>query len=244
MTTACNKNYSKIGDGFWKVSEHIDHDEEAKKTKERIYELGKILGRLHSFFRDYPEKNRLVTHFNHSETSALFERLEDLLTKNKVGKEAIELANSLKKIAIEYKIPKDEKINILHGDPKFNNFLFRGNKIVGILDLDGVNIESEWFDLGDALRSWCKGENMKFKKNLFDTALEGYSSENNREDILAKAKEAMIAITNRLSIKFLIDAFEQKHFRWDKEKYSSSYEQNLFWSRQYFAYCNSTIKTI
>jgi Ser/Thr protein kinase RdoA (MazF antagonist) len=244
LTMSNKKSYVKVNGNFWKLSKYIEHDQKIIKSEERIFNLGKTLGAFHSFFRNYPEKDKLVEPFKFKETEILIEKLELLLEINKAEKSVIELVDSMKKIASKYKIPQNIAINILHGDPKFNNFLFKGNEVVGILDLDGANIGSELLDLSDALRSWCKEEDMKFNEIFFKAALDGYLSKNNQKNITENAKEAMIAITNRLSLRFLIDAFEQKHFRWDNKKYSSAYEANLDRSKQYLNYCHSIIEIL
>lgn len=44
---------------------------------------------------------------------------------------------------------------IIHGDPKITNFLFSGDEVCGVVDLDTMARSRVSFDVGDAVRSWC-----------------------------------------------------------------------------------------
>jgi thiamine kinase-like enzyme len=66
----------------------------------------------------------------------------------------------------EYKEIKDLKlpISVIHGDVKVNNFLFKGNKAISLIDLDMVNKNIVCWDFANFVCSWCGCENGKINK--------------------------------------------------------------------------------
>lgn len=66
---------------------------------------------------------------------------------------------------------------IIHGDPKFNNFLFEKNtdKIISLIDLDTVKPGLVHYDIGDCLRSCCHNtQSNTFDLKICDAILKNY----------------------------------------------------------------------
>jgi len=74
-----------------------------------------------------------------------------------------------------HKVPKLKKeyqeieklklpISVIHGDVKTNNFLFKKNKAVALIDLDMVNKNTVCWDFANFICSWCGCENGKINK--------------------------------------------------------------------------------
>lgn len=109
------------------------------------------------------------------------------------------------------------QVRIIHGDPKVDNFLFdtRGERVVGLIDLDTVGPGLLHYDLGDSLRSCCNrgGEGGDPLQVDFDMAacrafLAGYGREmgdylsrNDREYLY----EAVLLISFELGLRFFSD---------------------------------------
>lgn len=55
-------------------------------------------------------------------------------------------------------------VSTIHGDVKADNFLFKGNKAVALIDLDTVNKNTVCWDLANFICSWCGCENGKINK--------------------------------------------------------------------------------
>ena len=51
----------------------------------------------------------------------------------------------------KYKLPSEKQL--IHGDMKFNNFLFKKDKVVGLVDIASLMIRSKYYDIGDFLRN-------------------------------------------------------------------------------------------
>ncbi|NMC70923.1 MAG: phosphotransferase, partial [Myxococcales bacterium] len=59
---------------------------------------------------------------------------------------------ALERLALPAGLPE----RVIHGDPKFSNFVFDGDgRAVGLVDLDGCARAPVLYDLGDAVRSWA-----------------------------------------------------------------------------------------
>ncbi len=125
-------------------------------------------------------------------------------------------------------------LQLIHGDPKWNNFLFNQNGLViAIIDLDTVMLGNVLTDLGDALRSWSKTADYGFDSKKFDIALSAYNLR--AENVISRdtAIKATSLITYELAGRFLIDYFEDLYFGWDKKLFSSRREHNLFRANAY-----------
>lgn len=130
---------------------------------------------------------------------------------------------------------------VTHGDPKFNNILFRGddgcerNEAVALIDLDTVGPMALPLELGDAWRSWCnpKGEDeslARFDLDIFEASVHGYARARTME-LLASEVEGLVHgvewITLELSARFAADALAESYFGWNRERFGSAGEHNL-----------------
>jgi len=157
--------------------------------------------------------------------------------------QVLELA---KKIQIEVDRlghPTDLPKRVIHGDLKFNNFLFekreKGDppKAQALIDLDTLAKLPLYFDLGDAWRSWCNrssdGE-MEASLDLerFKASAEGYLSniefELPREE-RASLTDALERLSLELCSRFAADVLAESHWSWDTERFASCAEHN--WAR-------------
>jgi aminoglycoside phosphotransferase (APT) family kinase protein len=137
-----------------------------------------------------------------------------------------------------HSLPRDVERIVIHGDPKFNNFLFKDGKAISLLDLDTLMLASPLLDVGDAFRSWCrkKPATSEFMSDVFNAALKGYRSQSCFEIGASEAKNAMSLITLELSARYLIDYFEESYFPLKAQKYATLAEQNLSRCRRYIDY--------
>ncbi len=108
-------------------------------------------------------------------------------------------------------------IQVIHGDPKIDNFLFDGQGLAsGMLDLDTVGTGLIHYDLGDCLRSCCNpagesgagADEVFFDMEICRALLFGYFSAPHR---LLSARQrafifdAVMAITFELGVRFFTD---------------------------------------
>lgn len=234
------------GGVLWRCFEYIPNDTVETPTPDLAREAGALLGRFHALmaasrfrptfsllgFHDTPEirrKMRVVSNLpQHREK------------RNEVAEERAFLEEHL-----EYRyLPRYLKPHVvIHGDPKLDNFLFKENKAIALLDLDTMMRASPLIDIGDALRSWCrkKPSTPEFMPDVFEAAYAGYCSTAPYSYGMPGVKSAMGLLTLELAARYLTDYFEESYFSHVQEKYVSLAEQNLTRARRYIQYYRSFI---
>ncbi|MDD4333284.1 MAG: phosphotransferase [Patescibacteria group bacterium] len=225
---------------IWRVFEYIENDGENKQNEETIFQAGCALGRFHKIF----QKNKLNTdyaipHFH----QALYylKKLENLFKENSEKAKGVVLEFQFIRENIKNNLlPDNLSTFLLHGDPKLDNFLFKDEELVALIDLDAIMRGSNYLDIGDGLRSWCKID-YQFKNNLFVAGVEGYGEGYGEKIDQDLALRATKLITLELAVRYLIDYFEEIYFNWDRKKYKTAAEHNLFRVQKYIEYFN-TIK--
>ena len=122
-----------------------------------------------------------------------------------------------------------------HGDPKLANFLFDGDAVTGVIDLDTMGWTTLDAELGDALRSWCSTTDEsaaapRFSVERFAAAVAGYLS-TAREWVtaaeLAVLPRAAERIALELASRFAADALNEVYFGWDPALAPGRGEHNL-----------------
>ena len=112
---------------------------------------------------------------------------------------------------------------VIHGDPKISNFLFNGDEVVGVVDLDTMARALVSFDVGDAIRSWCNPNREdvepSFEREYAREVLGLYEEE---AKFLSTSERqslpgAAACITLELSARFARDALCEDYFGYDPE---------------------------
>ncbi len=235
---------------FWRAMIYIDQtlSVEFLEDEEMAYQTGIGLAKFHLICSDldcskiessvknfhntkyYIDKYIMILeNFNFNKLNRkVDQRLQDLILclSNHLGI-AESLLISLEENSIDY--------NVIHGDPKLNNFLFdiKYKYVVSLIDLDTVSSGYLLTDLADCIRSICNlaGEDPKNKDNIyFDINsckyfLKGYlsiikSQVNYSFEFLP---EFIYLIIFELTIRFLTDFLESN--RYFRIKYKN---HNLF----------------
>src|SRR5690606_20343215 len=101
-----------------------------------------------------------------------------------------------------------------HGDPKVSNFLFDGDDVCGVIDLDTMGWTSLDLELGDACRSWCSTTDESaptpgFDLDVFEAAMDGYLAVTERwltREEAASFPAAVERICLELAARFAADA--------------------------------------
>lgn len=234
------KPFQKVHGKIWRAFEYQDNDSVEEATPELAREAGALLGRFHGLMRKSDFKPSFTLPGFH-DTPGILKRLESVY-KNKGNEE------KARRVKEEYEflsgkipsfyLPTNRQKTVIHGDPKLANFLFKDGKAVSLLDLDTMMVESPLFDLGDALRSWCrrKPASSEYIPEIFEEAMRGYESTSPFHFTYQGINNAMSLITLELAARYLIDFFEERYFAFNSEKYQSRAEQNLTRCRRYVAY--------
>lgn len=224
-------------ESIWRVFEFIENTPPKEKDPLHIFEAGKMLGKFHKVLKDINYKPGFKPKEFH-ETEKIIKELKQYL--NKIPQEYTFIMKEIE----NYYISKDLPTQLIHGDPKIENILFKDGKAITIIDLDTIFTANILIDLGDALRSWCRDKNNKFSEVLFNSALEGYSQENTLTYNQKEVKKAICLITLELIARFLIDSIKQNYFVLDKIKYNSLKEQNLDKASQNLKFYKSLLNTL
>jgi len=184
------------------------------------------------------------------DTAAHLARLRDLVTRGwaevaggapvdrarALGREILDTASSLPSL------PHLPRRNA-HGDMKISNVRFAGGeqptRAICWLDLDTLGLQTMAYELGDALRSWCNpsGEDVaepEIDLGIFAAALRGYAA-GSRGLLSAEEVAAIVpgleTVCLELAARFCVDAFEDRYFGWDCERFASRPEHNLVRAR-------------
>lgn len=122
-----------------------------------------------------------------------------------------------------------------HGDLKISNLRFDADgRAVCLLDLDTLARLPLDVELGDAWRSWCNpvGEDSvetSFDVATFAAAARAYLSV---RPLPAETREALVGGVERIALelasRFCRDAFEDRYFGWDPQRFPSRVAHNLF----------------
>ncbi|MBN1770076.1 MAG: phosphotransferase [Deltaproteobacteria bacterium] len=137
---------------------------------------------------------------------------------------------ALERLALPAGLPE----RVIHGDPKFSNFVFDADgRAVGLVDLDGCTRASVLYDLGDAVRSWsdagAQAGPARLREDVVEALLEGWVaagvglSAAEREEL----PRAGALVAWELAARFLRDVLEDVYFAWDPTRWSGRREQNL-----------------
>ncbi len=225
-------------DGFWRLFTYIDGAVYVSVTSDHMAkEAGKLLGVFHAAFADFSHPFSVIRPL-HRETAKLF----DLYKKSWAGfegeidqqfKECLQVIDTLPSLVLPDTLPK----RLTHGDPKISNFIFSGDAVPtarAIIDLDDCgNHLSVLVDIGDALRSWCKGQEDvpedAFSMERCKAALAGYFE--GLSGLLTPQERELIPqafkmIALELACRYARDYVEDTYFAFNSQKYTTRRDHN------------------
>lgn len=214
---------------LYRVFEFIEHDGLGydKITPQIATCLGLALANLHKVLMNFPER-LTIPHREFHNTPSFMKKLAKVAASQpeKAALVQSEIDFILQEFeALIAKVPV--KIAITHGDPKIYNFLFKDNRLVGIVDWDEVSFGNVYLEIGDALRNWSLKNKTRFDSLVYKMALLAYTSKSPFHLNARIAANATKLITMELAARFLTDYFEESYFAWNSQKYTSAAEHNL-----------------
>jgi hypothetical protein len=209
--------------GIWRCLTYVDKGVSYPHVvrNDQAAEAGRMLGCFHSFLEDFDD-------------SALVDPLpgfHDLSTYKRSYLEAIEIhhrsvdseflycrkmiEDRLDSLTLGEQVQEDEvRRQVIHGDPKCDNFLFdrESGRALALIDLDTVSPGLLAVDIGDCLRSFCNptGEKTEadivFDSQICDQLLKSYL----QTFALSEAERALIfhgvrLLTYELGLRFFTD---------------------------------------
>lgn len=124
-------------------------------------------------------------------------------------------------------LTEQEPTQLIHGDPKLDNILFRNGNPYTLIDFDNVMLGSRWLDVGDFLRSLTgkliqqgttNNETEAFAENYHEAGELTISV----DETTARSYQATSQIALELGMRYLSDIVDtEKYFSWDPSRHGS-----------------------
>ena len=217
-----------------------------------VEEAGKLLGSIDAKLPKYPrplEQGRRSFYYTDQIEKLVEYKQQFLDSSDEQIREAwILLHEQLPKLLLPTNLPT----SITHGDPKVSNFVFsEQGKAICMIDFDTLQNHSPLFDIADAIRSWCGGDeadpNNSFNKDVYQSFMAGYL--NTSKGLLSKREQSLIPqvcqlVMLGLASRFLIDYIDDFYFGWDETKYNSRKDHNKARTLGQISLYQSYIKSI
>ena len=225
--------------GNWRLLRFIDGFSKVKiSSVEESKELARVLGVFHSSVQDCKgiqgkERKKRGAKAQLEKLFAVLEKFPNHSRKRDVRNCANAVTRRLESLPPIACYPE----HLLHGDPKVSNFLFSNETptVKCMIDFDTVGQSELGWELADAFRSWCNlsSEDQAlgvFDVKIFESAI--YSYLNVVKDLFPKEEifcslPVTAHIFLELSMRFLIDAIEEKYFGWNPEIFEDASSHNL-----------------
>jgi len=151
----------------WIDGQMVRHD---KLGASRLEQVGRALADLHTIGKSY--KKGIENRFSYERISDLYGAVRDRLPTyfRRIVRTLDDEVDYLQHY-LESKLPK----GIIHGDVFIDNLVFKGEKLVAILDFEAACRGKFVFDLATAVNSLCfDGE--QYQLSRFESLIAGYES--------------------------------------------------------------------
>jgi len=196
--------------------------------------LGSLLGALHQDLADFNYRPG----FSHPAARSPADQLQELLPKI-TDAATRQLATEMIALSGEDTIDS-QPVQVIHDDPRIGNTLFRDGKPFTFIDWDAYKWANPLVDVGDMLQSTVgdvltKGVGHCSAKQLYPIIEAYYASAKPGTDSQVFMEQALAAgrvIALKLGIRHLVDSVEDWYFVWDRRRFSSRLEFNLFCARK------------
>ncbi|MDQ3065060.1 MAG: aminoglycoside phosphotransferase family protein [bacterium] len=231
-STSGRSYISDLNGGLWRSFTFIESDGNLPAVGfESSVALSGLLGALHNSLSrlDYTPRFSLP-HFH--ETAYYADKLESLLPKIS-NADAQNLAMQAIIITRKQAIPQ-EPAQLIHGDPKMTNALYRDGVPFTFIDFDTLMKGNPLVDVGDMLRSVTGKmvvKNPNFSPSDIEPVIEAYYEQAkpnvDEERFVQQALNAGQVIALELGIRYLIDSVEDSYFDWDREQFDSRRSHNI-----------------
>jgi Ser/Thr protein kinase RdoA (MazF antagonist) len=234
---------------FWRSLQFVNHtvSRELISTLDEAEQVGFALAHFHCLLSDANIKSFNDTLPGFHITSGYFQHYLRVENQCESSFDSLKVDNCRKfilKFQSRINVLEDARQKgwlterIIHGDPKFNNFLFdeQSDRIISLIDLDTVKPGLVHYDIADCLRSCCHiHQSNTFDLEIFRVILSSYL---NQADFFTSRDyqflyPAIQLIPFELGLRFFIDYLEDNcYFKVDYP------EQNLDKATAQFELCS------
>lgn len=218
---------------LWRASTRIENDGVTPSAldKATLHAVGEQLGRLHKSLAslDYDPQYK-IPHFH--ETPYYVQKLKGFVSElpsRPAEDMAAEVLDDYRQLP---ELP-DMGDQLLHGDPRTNNMLYRNGNPFTFIDFDTIMRGAVWVDIGDLLRSLAEDAAEKETtiplsdlRKVTDGYLSGAGLDVDAAEFFEHSLTAGKVIALELTMRFLADTVEP-YFSFDAEKYASRLEFDM-----------------
>lgn len=236
LLTEDGNEYLSTDDGTWRMMKKLPGKTmETIENESQAYSAGAFLGTVNSTIRELNyECVGAIPHYR--DTPHIYGEFKKVVADEKY-KDKLADVNPLVEFILQevpkQLLPEGLPRQIVHGDPKITNFLFDSDRVTALVDFDTCMNHTPLVDIGDALRSWCKGTSednpeSAFRQDIYNAAVKGYQEKAGlSEKESALIPQAFRLITIELAMRFLKDYFEDSYFGWNPQRFTSRMDHNL-----------------
>jgi Ser/Thr protein kinase RdoA (MazF antagonist) len=217
---------------LWRLLTYIPADPVSKhRSVDSMHNAGSLLAQLHSSLAlcKYVPKYKIP----HCHDTAYFMRSLEEIANQLTGDHRVLASNVLDAYRTLTPLPKTPT-QLIHGDPRTTNILYRNGVPHTYIDFDMVMISTTWIDLGDLLRAVSGDDTQStalFNRAYVDAVMAGYAEVLELSELPSHfqkiAMNAMRTICLELASRFLIDIVHDDHFGWDKSLYANRGDHNF-----------------
>ena len=168
--------YCDGDNGVYRVYPYIEGDIlNAPLSGESAYACGRGLAKLHGLLKLIPGKPRAVYPYLH-DLKHYHEAYKSICAASAsgAGRDSL-LERTIEMRAGRIMQTEQSCRDVIHGDAKLSNLLFKGDEAAGCLDMDTVMKGSAVLELADCIRSCCISEGM-IDRNGAERLTQGYLS--------------------------------------------------------------------
>lgn len=219
---------------IWRNLKHINSDQvPVRLTPQTWYETGALLGRWHRDMKQLAYQPEFsIPHFHDTEYHA------DKLERN-IGlfptESSRKLATHISEIYNELGTSPDNPTQLLHGDPKIDNMIFRNGKPFTFIDLDTVMHGPIWLDMGDMIRSAIsncfKHDTTVNTAGIIQNICRGYFGSGgldmDLDDLEQVARKSARQIALELAMRYMNDIIDDSYFEWDRSSYATRHDSHV-----------------
>lgn len=225
QTLAGNYSHPSSDKTVWRAMSYVESDGVVPETmtEQRRYQAGLMLGKWHKSLAGLEyQPTHAIPHFH--DTGHYAVTLAEQAYKLP-DDETRQLAfDALASYATSQKIDTSRGRQLIHGDPKLANMLYRDGQPFTLIDYDTTMVGSVWFDVGDLLRSIASHDAKTGTPPTSETTqqtLVGYRDGAELSmctgDLMRRGQTAARQIGTELTMRYLSDVINQNYFTWTPE---------------------------
>lgn len=217
---------------LWRMMTFIlsDAPTALSRTELPYQACGELLARLHHTLGELSYIPQFkIPHFH--ETQYYAERLREL--HSGLSEEDKPVASQILDVYAGMRRLPPLAEQLLHGDPRVSNILFRDGKPFTYIDFDTLMTGPVWIDLGDMLRSLAEdslGSTAKVSIAHLAQVIRGYqkvAAGSETPDFVMSCMQAAQATALELAMRYMIDIVEDSYFTWDTTRFASRRASHL-----------------